>query len=102
MSETVEIECPKCKARMRMHQPLIVRIDNGLISQVTLVPSWSADERQCKGCGSIVSPIFAMQIPMLWAAMEPDQIPEAPPEPSRIVIPSLRPLNLTDKMRNRG
>ena len=85
MSEMVQVKCPKCGNEMRMHQPIVVRIDNGYMSQITLIPSWSPDERVCRSCGSVVSAIFGSQLPTAWVAMEPEPIPEE----KRIVAPNM-------------
>jgi hypothetical protein len=82
--ETIEIECPKCKAKIRVHQHFVATVHDSKISQVTLIPSWSIDERTCHGCGSIVAPtIIAIQ--HAYAAYDP------PKEQPRIIVPSLNP-----------
>jgi hypothetical protein len=86
MTELVQVKCPKCQQDMRIHQPMIVRVDNGVMSQVSLVPSWSADERVCQNCGSTVAPVFAPELPIGWVAMQQEQ----PAEQKRIILPTLQ------------
>jgi len=94
--KVVKIKCPKCGGDLRIHQPVIVRLDNGVMSQVTLVPGWSADERMCKGCGSMVSPVFTAELPIMWAAMEASQEPEE----KKIIQPNMvLPVDFKRKMK---
>ena len=82
--DTVQIKCPKCGTDNRLHTPVIVRSDNGVLSQVTLVPAWSPQERVCPGCKSIIAPMLLPEVRYQWVAMEPAAMP-VEEEPSRIV-----------------
>jgi len=100
MSERVQIKCPKCGADMSVHQPAIVRIDNGLMSQVTLMPSWSPAERLCPGCKWVVAPILAPEVSVGYVAMEQEQLPaELKNEPSRIIPAGPLPVDITKRLK---
>lgn len=78
---TIEFECGKCKQKMRVHNPVLLRLDNGAITQVTLIPSWNAEERVCRNCGAINAPRLVEQVQYGWVAYEPQRA-------GRIVEPS--------------
>jgi hypothetical protein len=77
----VEVNCGKCGNKMRLHKPHLVRGDGPLMSQVTLVPSWSVTERKCQSCGCLIFPVLAQEQMIGW--MTAEQPAEAP----RIVVP---------------
>jgi hypothetical protein len=80
--ETQEIQCPKCQTKMRIHVHLMATVHDGHMSQVTLLPSWSTDERICPGCGSMIAPII-MEIKHGYTAYDP------PKEQPRIIPASI-------------
>jgi hypothetical protein len=95
MSDLLNIKCARCGTDMQIHQPYLLRTDNGFVSQITLIPSWSVDERICPACGSINSPILPQELALGWAAFEaPKQL-----EQNRIIKPGALPLNLQEKLK---
>jgi hypothetical protein len=82
--ETIDLLCGKCQAPMRVHKPVMVRADNGMMSQIALIPTWSLDERKCNACGAINAPVFVPQLSYAWMAFEaPKEVPG-----SRIIEPT--------------
>lgn len=67
--DTTEIKCGKCGAPLRIHIPQIGMAHDHRMSQVTILPSWSLDERECKQCGSLNAPMI-MKIETDWVAYE--------------------------------
>jgi hypothetical protein len=55
--DVIEIACAKCGSPMRLHLPLVAMAHDSRLSQVSLVPSWSIDERKCRECGTINAPM---------------------------------------------
>jgi hypothetical protein len=93
--DTITLQCGKCGNPMRVHKPLFTRQDNGLVSVVMLVPSWSPEERTCPRCKAIITPVFEAQLPIKWIAMEPKEIKE----PSRIILPGPVPLDVAKRLK---
>jgi hypothetical protein len=89
-NETIKISCGKCKQEMRVHKPALVRIDNGLVTQVSLVPSWSPDERICRNCGAVNAPRIPNDFPFVWVAYEQ-------PKMQNIVEPTVRQIEEISK-----
>lgn len=73
-TETILIKCGKCQAEMRVHKPLFHRTVQVAVAQLTLVPSWSLEERVCKSCGRINAPVLG-DAQVVWAAFEPAEKP---------------------------
>lgn len=74
MTDVVEIKCGKCQATMRVHKPLLHRLENPSLSQLTLLPAWSIEERKCKGCGAVNGPIFG-EAKLAWVAFHAAEKP---------------------------
>lgn len=88
--ETAAIKCPKCQTELRLHHPVMTRVDNAVMSQVTLCPSWSPSERVCPGCKSVVAPIIPDLKEIIWVVLEREQMPVPADEPSRIIKPGMQ------------
>jgi len=43
---------------MRQHKPEAVLINNEKMTQLTLIPTWSQDERECRNCHQIIAPVI--------------------------------------------
>jgi hypothetical protein len=57
MSEKIiQLKCPKCQCEFNVHEPALLADSNQLISQVLLVPTYGAEERECPGCGIVYAP----------------------------------------------
>lgn len=95
MSDTIELNCGKCGQKMRLHKPNMTRMDDGAISVVIMSPSWSPEERKCPGCGYIVAPVFAQELPIAWMALPPAQ-----KQPNnRIIAPGPLPLDMIKRLK---
>jgi hypothetical protein len=68
--ETKDISCAKCGNPMRVHMPLVAMAHDARLSQVSIIPSWSLEERKCKVCGALNAPMI-LEIKSDWVAFEP-------------------------------
>jgi hypothetical protein len=81
---TIDLKCSKCGALFQIHEPAIVGAMNEYITQVSIVPTWSIDERLCQSCGTFYGPVIKKP-EVVWVPMEkPKQMEE-----KRILIPNL-------------
>ncbi len=87
-------KCPKCGTELNIHAPAIVAHHDAHMSQVSLIPSWSMDERTCRGCGCIVAPRIR-KIDIEIVPYEP--VPKR--EPSRIIPPGPLPLDINERLK---
>jgi hypothetical protein len=81
MSERVEITCGKCQNKYSVHAPILVPNNTPFISQLSLIPSWSVEERRCPECRAVNGPALMPEAKYTWVAFEV-------PEESRIIVPS--------------
>lgn len=63
-------KCLQCSADMSLHQPQSVSITNEFITQLTLVPTYSIDERVCRKCGALHVPVI-MKADLGWSVLAP-------------------------------
>lgn len=94
-SNTIEMNCGHCGTKVRIHKPIMTRQDDGLVSVVMLVPSWSPEERKCAGCGYIVTPVFAKELQINFVSLPPAKQVEE----KRIVLPGPLPLDLERRLK---
>jgi hypothetical protein len=81
MSEKVAIKCGKCGHEYSVHAPILIPNNTPFVSSLTLIPSWSIEERRCPECRAVNGPALMPEARYAWAAFDV-------PEDSRIVIPS--------------
>jgi hypothetical protein len=82
VSDTIDIRCAKCGAAMRVHAPSVAMAHDWRMSQVSLIPGWSIDERKCRTCGSYNAPMI-VNIQTEWVGFD------APAEERRVQPASL-------------
>jgi hypothetical protein len=90
---TINLNCGNCGTLLTLHKPIMTRFDDGLVSTVMLVPSWSPAERKCTGCGFTVTPVFGKELPIQFVSMPPKQ------EERRIVTPGPLPLDVQRRLK---
>lgn len=81
---TIEINCAGCGSPMRVHPPGMAHFANQYISQVSVFPSWSLDERTCRECKT-VNVCVVKTVETVWIAFAP----KPGEEQKRIVVPGL-------------
>jgi hypothetical protein len=81
--QIVVINCGKCATPYRVHGPALMRVSTPALSQATLFPSWSVDERMCPKCKTVNAPVLG-DLQILWVPMEAK-------EPNRIVPATMLP-----------
>lgn len=85
MLEITKVPCPKCGTILLLHRPYQAIANDQRMSLVALVPSWSIDERVCRGCRCTVAPVITA-VQNGWMAYDPPEskaIVEAGPEALR-------------------
>ncbi len=95
---TIELNCGKCGQKVRLHNPVVTRVDDAYCSAVILLPSWSVDERKCPSCGYIISPVFANSLPYAWVSRAPAEKEEKP----RIIQPGALPMDFEKRLKAGG
>lgn len=94
-TDTIDIKCAGCGASMRVHKPMLLRQANPGVAIVVLYPSWSVDERICKSCKTLTSPVLS-KVEVAWVAFKPGP----PQEERRILVPGMQlPPNLNPKLK---
>lgn len=83
-SPTIEINCSCCFKPMRVHAPGAAHSANKYISQVSVFPTWSLDERICPDC-STMNVCAIKTFETVWITLQEKQ----GEKPSLIVVPSL-------------
>ncbi len=80
------IKCGKCGTEFAVHAPVITIKPSDYVTLYTITPTWSTDERICRGCRTMYAPLLppnAVDGPIVWAAISEKK--DAP----KIAIPSL-------------
>jgi hypothetical protein len=78
-----------CGEQMTVHEAIVIREITAAMTQISVITSWSPDERVCKNCKTVMAPVIG-DIQLTWAAIGKDQSQSVTDEP-RIIVPSFMP-----------
>jgi hypothetical protein len=80
-TEIIEVRC-QCGAMLSVHKPDVIGVNQNGLAQVTVIPTWSTDERKCPHCRMVLTPVFN-SIGIGWQAVEVT-------EESKVIIPAMQ------------